>query len=217
MATFKNPGYLKTSPNINFQQLLSETDPYNICADCQVIRTPRSRHWNICNKCVERFDHHWPYLNNCIGYRNHFYFLCFIIVLMFSMAYLAGLTLYTLIEGHPTDGWSFMNEYPLVNKILYYAFWTILLVVWTFFLCFVGILTVVHCINFCKNRTTNERFSQKHEENSSFLSRSITDNTVTDISAYQEDNTSTNVRTDSMLRTTFMGPKNGNWIVNCFR
>lgn len=44
MATFKNPGYLKTSPNINFQQLLSETDPYNICADCQVIRTPRSRH-----------------------------------------------------------------------------------------------------------------------------------------------------------------------------
>mmetsp|Transcript_8992 Transcript_8992/g.7997 ORF Transcript_8992/g.7997 Transcript_8992/m.7997 type:complete len:81 (+) Transcript_8992:223-465(+) len=43
-ATLRNPGYLKRDPTIDFQNLLDNTDPYNICPDCKVIRTPRSRH-----------------------------------------------------------------------------------------------------------------------------------------------------------------------------
>jgi len=44
VATLRDPGYLKRDKNINFQQLLDSTDPYNICPDCKIIRTPRSRH-----------------------------------------------------------------------------------------------------------------------------------------------------------------------------
>lgn len=53
----KNPGYLE-KPKIPFLTLLDKFDPTNLCPECEVIRTARSRHCSICNRCVERFDHH---------------------------------------------------------------------------------------------------------------------------------------------------------------
>ena len=51
--------------------------------------------------------------------------------------------------------------------------------------------------------TTNERYSRKNDgENRSILSRSLTDNPMA--SGYMEET----AREDSLLRTTFMGPKN---------
>jgi DHHC palmitoyltransferase len=32
----------------------------------------------ICGRCVEKFDHHCIYINNCLGYRNHKYFILFL-------------------------------------------------------------------------------------------------------------------------------------------
>ena len=32
----------------------------------------------MCHRCVERFDHHCPWINNCVGVRNHNYFLVYI-------------------------------------------------------------------------------------------------------------------------------------------
>ena len=59
--------------------LAEKFEANSLCPDCKVIRTPRSRHCNICNRCVERFDHHCPWLNNCVGTRNHGYFYAFIV------------------------------------------------------------------------------------------------------------------------------------------
>lgn len=61
------PGYLEKDPNLSFMQLMEEFEPNCLCPECEVIRTPRSRHCNICKRCVERFDHHCPWINNCIG------------------------------------------------------------------------------------------------------------------------------------------------------
>ena len=58
--------------------MLKNFDPVLLCPDCEIIRTSRSRHCSICNKCVERFDHHCPWINNCVGTRNHGYFMCFL-------------------------------------------------------------------------------------------------------------------------------------------
>jgi palmitoyltransferase len=33
----------------------------------------------VCNKCVEKFDHHCVYINNCLGHRNHKYFMIFLL------------------------------------------------------------------------------------------------------------------------------------------
>jgi palmitoyltransferase len=64
-----NPGFLEKDHQFDFMQLLESFEPNCLCPECEVIRTPRSRHCNICKKCVERFDHHCPWINNCIGVR----------------------------------------------------------------------------------------------------------------------------------------------------
>jgi len=56
-----------------------------VCKSCQhsFKRPPRSHHCSVCKLCVRRFDHHCPYLNNCIGEDNY---RCFVRVL-FSLSY----------------------------------------------------------------------------------------------------------------------------------
>lgn len=59
-------------------------DPLNLCPDCSIIKTPRSRHCSTCNFCVERYDHHCPWVNNCIGAKNHHYFMTFLTLVFVS-------------------------------------------------------------------------------------------------------------------------------------
>mmetsp|Transcript_39225 Transcript_39225/g.53265 ORF Transcript_39225/g.53265 Transcript_39225/m.53265 type:complete len:126 (+) Transcript_39225:1335-1712(+) len=83
VASIKNPGKLESS--LDFVTLLQNVHPCELCPDCQVIRTPRSRHCAICNRCVERFDHHCPWINNCIGIRNHNAFMAFLLFLFIDL------------------------------------------------------------------------------------------------------------------------------------
>ena len=64
-----DPGYLKKDPNLPFMTLLEQFEPNCLCPECEVIKTPRSRHCNLCNRCIDRFDHHCPWINNCVGVR----------------------------------------------------------------------------------------------------------------------------------------------------
>lgn len=48
------------------------------CNKCRKPKPPRAHHCHICDTCVLRQDHHCPWLNRCVGLRNHKYFILFL-------------------------------------------------------------------------------------------------------------------------------------------
>lgn len=172
IATFRDPGYLKKSDKIEFLTLVERFEPGWLWPKCHVIRTPRSRHCNICDKWVERFDHHWPWIDNCIGTRNHGAFLMFLIVtyvMLICLVLQLSLNFSAVIYYSSTDDDNryigFLLPRSLVtNKVVYKGIWTLLLLVGTFFWLLMNILLFTQIINFLSNQTMNERYGARSKK-----------------------------------------------------
>lgn len=105
LASYTSPGYLENR-RIDFQDFLETIDSTQLCPDCCVIRTSRSRHCSVCNHCIERFDHHCPWINNCVGVRNHNYFILYIYFQLFTVAISLAQALHAMVikgEGDHFD------------------------------------------------------------------------------------------------------------------
>ena len=124
ITSCKDPGHLKQEYQID--HLLRFVNPLDMCPYCKVLKTPRSRHCNICNQCVERFDHHCPWTNNCVGIKNHNSFLAFLTFLSLTMltyifALFYAIIMYNLEEDNSASQSCFESKIALINEYEKYS------------------------------------------------------------------------------------------------
>lgn len=166
-ASCKNPGQLKPSKDVSFIELLRDVNPADLCPECKVIRSVRSRHCAICNRCVERFDHHCPWINNCVGVKNHNAFLFFLASIWIKIVYHIVVDIYSLVDllkngiGEYTH-----HEYEGIcvlctNVPVKITSTVVCILICSFYFLLSTILLNVHIRNYMHNRTTHERFGKR--------------------------------------------------------
>lgn len=61
------------------------------CRICKIFRPARSFHCHVCDNCVEKFDHHCPWLSQCVGLvRSKMTYFCWILRPLLRFVYSDG-------------------------------------------------------------------------------------------------------------------------------
>lgn len=110
--------------NVSFHYFMAMKNPGNppknqvynavgICKKCLIPKPPRTHHCSICNTCVLMFDHHCPWLNQCIGHHNRRHFFLYMIYtvvgVFFVMLFGIGIGYEVLLVGDG-GGWQESEE-----------------------------------------------------------------------------------------------------------
>ncbi|KAL3715643.1 hypothetical protein ACJRO7_007385 [Eucalyptus globulus] len=127
------------------------------CDPCLLFRPPRASHCSICNNCVQRFDHHCPWVGQCIGIRNYRFFFMFISTSTMLCIYVFAFSWIDLLQLKRAKNsiWKAMSNDYLSDFLIIYCF----VAVW-----FVGGLTVFHSYLISTNQTTYENFRYRYDK-----------------------------------------------------
>uniref|UniRef100_A0A3B3Z541 Palmitoyltransferase n=1 Tax=Poecilia mexicana TaxID=48701 RepID=A0A3B3Z541_9TELE len=147
------PSGQRAPPRIRNVQINNQIVKLKYCYTCKIFRPPRASHCSICDNCVDRFDHHCPWVGNCVGKRNYRYFYLFTLTLSLLTIYIFAFNIVHVVMRSVDQG--FLNTlketpgtYPLnMNTFLLVCFFTL----WSM----VG-LTGFHTYLISLNQTTNE-------------------------------------------------------------
>lgn len=165
MTALRDPGFIPRKPYDEAANLnRAMTRDYHIngytvtvkwCTSCNHYRPPRCSHCAVCDNCVEKFDHHCPWVGTCIGRRNYRYFLLFIFsttlldLWVFGWSW-ASIILY-LQDNDSSFGQALRNRIACIVLISY-----TFLMVW-----FIGGLSGFHVYLSSCNQTTYEHFRHR--------------------------------------------------------
>merc|ERR1719159_379539 len=103
----------------------------------------RTKHCRDCKRCVRTHDHHCPWIGNCVGEGNRFFFLLFMFLQAFEL-------LLFFIEG--CQGVDVMDLYPALVLGIF-----IIALIFMMVIC----LLSFHCWLVLSNTTTWENISRR--------------------------------------------------------
>jgi len=136
------------------------------CKSCNKPKPPRAHHCHICDHCVLKMDHHCPWINQCVGHRNHRFFTLFLLYLWVACCW-AVLTIAGNYFGLWQSPLADRNARRAAQGTLTFTF-VICAAVWLVMFAFLGwnlylILTNQTTIEFHFNRYQRSRAATKGE------------------------------------------------------
>eukprot|EP00118_Oscarella_pearsei_P000118 m.4265 g.4265 ORF g.4265 m.4265 type:complete len:280 (+) comp10459_c0_seq2:34-873(+) len=91
----------------------SQSSGYNpqLCDICMVVQPVRTKHCLDCNRCVRRYDHHCPWVANCVGERNHRYYFVFLVTEAVLVCWALKIAWLALMQREIWSRWVYANVF----------------------------------------------------------------------------------------------------------
>jgi len=134
----------------NLQNKKIQFDANRVCHTCDIVMPIRSKHCDVCNRCVYKFDYHYPWIGNCVGQHNHPAFLCYLFVqeilhIMVVITLYISLDIDSESDKHEYLSFLHTNIFPIMCFILNFL---------GFF--YTGNVLIPNLILISQNETTNQ-------------------------------------------------------------
>ncbi|KAE8075705.1 hypothetical protein FH972_014398 [Carpinus fangiana] len=126
------------------------------CRICKIYRPPRSCHCALCDNCVEKFDHHCPWIGQCIALRNYRFYLTFVVSGLVFFVYIFAFSCWRIHQRILRNGIGFLGMFKNCPE-------TVALVSFSFAaIGFLGGLAIYHVYLTAINQTAYENFRQRY-------------------------------------------------------
>ncbi len=154
---FSDPGLLVKKNNDTWIDIIKSGKSLNkMCPYCMVEQGKFTKHCFLCHKCIEIFDHHCHWINNCVGHLNKPYFIGFVISLLITLCVDSSICIYILLMQ--SDGNS--NKYYMDNIYFRNVYCTFILLLTLFFVFPVSYLIYMQF----KNKDSQKEVQTYHKE-----------------------------------------------------